>query len=112
MKNTIIAIVLLLTVIIFVIVNAFVVASITDKLVKLTEESSLSELKEYWDEKSYYLSITTHLDVLEEADKAICDMESYRKSGSEEEYLAAKERFINSIDEIATGEKISLYNIF
>lgn len=112
MKNTIIAFSLLILVIVFVIVNAFIVAEITDDLFALAHESTLEELKVYWDKKSYYLSISTSLDTIELADKALADMLSYHKAGSEEEYIAAEERFINSVDEIATGEKVLFYNIF
>jgi hypothetical protein len=112
MRSTIIAIILLVLVVGFVVINAFVMADITDKIIKLTDESTIYELKEYWDKKSYYISISTHLEVLEEADKSLTDMISYHESGSEEEYIAAEKRFENAIDEIATGEKISFYNIF
>ncbi|OGO88518.1 MAG: hypothetical protein A2Y15_01805 [Clostridiales bacterium GWF2_36_10] len=112
MKNTIAAIILLLTVIILVIINAIAVARITDKLFSLTDEYEIDELKQYWDEQFTYLSISTNLKVMEDADKALVDLRSYHESGSVDEYLAAKERFINSVDEIATGEKILFYNIF
>lgn len=112
MKNTIAAIILLFAVIIFVIINAIAVAKITDRLFSLTDEYELDELKQYWDNQFCYLSMSTHLMVLEEADKALIDMQSYYDSGSKNEYLAAKERFINCVDEIATGEKVLFYNIF
>jgi hypothetical protein len=111
MKNFIISLVLLILVIGFIIVNAFIIANITDKLVEMSD-GDVYELAEYWEEKYYYISMSTHLDLLEQADLSIIDMKSYHESGNEEEYLASKKRFLNAVDEIKTGEKIVFYNIF
>jgi hypothetical protein len=112
MKNTIIAAVLLLVIIGLVIANAIITANIADKLYRLTEEQNLRELQKYWEEKYYFLSLTTNAKMLEEAEKALGDMISYKESESEDEYKAAEKRFVNYVDEIATGEKIIFYNIF
>ena len=56
--------------------------------------------------------LSTNLSVIEDADKALLEMISYHESECEEEYKAAAQRFLNSLDEIATGEKAYLYNIF
>lgn len=112
MKSTIIAIVLLVLVIGFVIINAFIVSGICKELITLTEEASLKELKEYWDKKSYYISLSTHLSVLEDADKALVEMQAYQETGDEVEFNASKKKFLNALDEISTGEKVNFYNIF
>lgn len=111
MKNFIIAIVLLVLVIGFVTYNAIMIDNITDKLIELAD-GDINELQKYWAEKSYYISMSTHLDILEQADISLVEMKSYYESGNEEEYLAAKQRFLNAVDEIKTGEKLVLYNIF
>ena len=111
MKSFIIAIVLLVLVIGFVIVNALIVAKTTDKLI-LMADGDVNELEKYWEEKYYYISMSTHCDILEQADISVGDMKSYFESGNQEEYLASKERFLNAVDEIKTGEKLVFYNIF
>jgi hypothetical protein len=111
MKNFIVAIILLILVIGFVITNAIVISNITDKLFEMAD-GNINELEKYWEEQYYYISISTHSSVLEDADIAVGDMKSYLESGNTEEYEAAKERFKNAVDEIKTGEKVALYNIF
>lgn len=111
MKNFIIAVILLVLVIGFVAVNAVVIANITDKLIEMSD-GDINELEKYWEEKYYYISMSTHCDILEQADISLVEMKSYLESGNQEEYRAAKERFLNAVDEIKTGEKLVFYNIF
>ncbi|HOJ47382.1 MAG TPA: DUF4363 family protein [Bacillota bacterium] len=111
MKNFIIAVILLVLMIGFVTVNAIVIDNITDKLIEMAD-GDINELEKYWEEKYYYISMSTHLDILEQADISLVEMKSYLESGNEEEYLAAKQRFLNAVDEIKTGEKLVFYNIF
>lgn len=112
MKSTIIAVILLLAVIIFTVINSYEVKKITDELYSMADASELYELKVYWQQSYYYLSLSTHCSYLEDTDKALGDMISYYNSGNYEEYMAARARFVNTVDEIATGEKVRLYNIF
>ena len=111
MKNFIIALILLVLVIGFVIMNAFIITNITDKLIEMSD-GDVNELDKYWQGKFYYISMSTHLDILEQADVAIIDMKSYFESGNVEEYQVSKKRFLNAVDEIKTGEKLVFYNIF
>ncbi|PKM61298.1 MAG: hypothetical protein CVU97_07270 [Firmicutes bacterium HGW-Firmicutes-21] len=112
MKNAITAIILLIIVIGLVIANSIIVSNITDRLLELTDNPDINELYYYWKEKYYFLSLSANAKILEETEKALSDMKSYKESGSEDEFLAAKERFLNYIDEIAMGEKVVFHNIF
>ena len=112
MKNAITAGVLLIIIIGLVTANALIVANITDRLTELTEGENIEELDAYWQEKYYFLSLSANLKLLEEAEKALSDMKTFRQTETEDEFLAAKQRFLNQIDEIAMGEKVVFYNIF
>lgn len=111
MKSFIISIILLVLTIGFIVVNAIIITHITDTLIEMSD-GDIYELEKYWKEKYYYISISTHLELLEQADVAIGDMKTYHQAGNQEDYLASKEKFLNAVDEIKTGEKLVLYNIF
>lgn len=111
MKNFVIALILLILIIAFTIVNSVIITNIADKLIQMVN-GDINQLADYWQEKYYYISISTHSAVLEEADIAISDMRAYLETESYEDYNAAKKRFLNAVDEIKTGEMAVLYNIF
>ena len=112
MRSFVISLVLLLLVVVLTAANALAMDHITDTLLDYLEKDEITEAQSYWRGHYKFMSLSTHLRPLEEADKDMEDMCVYYEEGQTEDFEAARQRFKLALDALETGEKFTFYNIF
>ena len=93
----------------------FVQKATTDLLTKAqalqTDDSSLERLAALWDEKRFFVSITTSQDEILKIDDALAQLKSHRKQEDKSKFYEQRALLINYLVQIKSDEEISIDNV-
>ena len=111
MKHFWIALILLTLTVALTVGNSVFVQYEVKTLTELAETKGAKQTADRFARVEPYLALTVHHTVLEQAKTAVLEMTVYEHT-DRADYLAARERFVASLEEVAEGEKISISSIF
>lgn len=106
MGNFVCAIILLLTIIIFTVVNSYALIKLCDDMLSLIDNGNTSEAIVLWEKKEKYLSL-----FIRDAETDLVNSEilSIRVNGESEVTVT---RLVFAINELKEGERLSFVNLF